>query len=101
MSRRLHILPDGLKWDDISWEPTWEEKALDWHRQQMALALAEVKRIELEEQRLWLEGETRRIALVALEIDETSAGLRYRMRWTAKISGGPTLRSARRHRTKH
>jgi hypothetical protein len=50
VSRRLHILPDGLKWGDISWEPTWEEKALDWNRQQIALALAAVKRIELEEQ---------------------------------------------------
>ena len=75
MSRRLHILPDGLKWGDISWEPTWEERALDWHRHQIALALAEVKRIELEEQRVWLEAQTRRLAQVAFEIDETARKL--------------------------
>ena len=75
MSRTLHILPDGLKWSDISWEPTWEEKALDWNRQQIALALAAVKRIELEEQRVWLEAQTRRLAQVALEIDETARKL--------------------------
>jgi hypothetical protein len=72
VSRRLHILPDGLKWGDISWEPTWEEKALDWNRQQIQLALAAVKRIELEEQRVWLEAQRRRLAQVALEIDETA-----------------------------
>ena len=70
MSRRLHILPDGLKWGDISWEPTWEEKALDWNRQQIALALAAVKQIELEEQRVWLEAAMRHMAAVAQEIDE-------------------------------
>jgi len=63
-------LPSGLKFDDISWEPTWEEKALDWNRQQLALALAAVKQIELEEQRIWLEAAMRRMAAVALEIDE-------------------------------
>lgn len=63
-------LPSGLKFDDISWEPTWEEKALDWNRQQLALALAAVKQIELEEQRIWLEAATRRMAAVALEIDQ-------------------------------
>lgn len=75
MSRRLHILPDGLKWGDISWEPTWEEKALDWNRQQIALALAEVKRIELEEQRVWLEAATHRAITAALLIDETARKL--------------------------
>jgi len=63
-------LPDDILHDGVDFNPTWEERALDWHRQQMALALAEVKRIELEEQRAWLEGQTRRLALVALEIDE-------------------------------
>lgn len=60
---------------DISWGPTCEEKALGWHRQQIALALAEVKRIELEEQRVWLEAQKWRLAQVALEIDETARKL--------------------------
>jgi hypothetical protein len=63
-------LPDDILHDGIDFTPTWEENRLAYHRQQIALALAEVKRIELEEQRAWLEGQTRRIALVALEIDE-------------------------------
>jgi hypothetical protein len=37
----LLALPDGVKWEDQLWEPTWEERAIDWHRQQAALALAE------------------------------------------------------------
>lgn len=75
MSRRLHILPDGLKWGDISWEPTGEEKALDWHRQQIALALVAVKRIELQEQRLWLVAATQRAVAAGLLIDETDRKL--------------------------
>lgn len=75
MSLRLHILPDGLKWGDISREPTWEEKALDWHRQQIALALAAVKRSELQEQRLWLVAATQRAVAAGLLIDETDRKL--------------------------
>jgi hypothetical protein len=63
-------LPDDVFHDGVDFAPTWEENRLAYHRQQIALALSEVKRIELEEQRAWLEVQTRRIALVALEIDE-------------------------------
>ena len=89
MSRRLHILPDGLKWGDISREPTWEEKALDWHRQQIALALAAVKRIELQEQRLWLVAATQRAVAAGLLIDETDRklALQEEMVRTEKVVG--------------
>jgi hypothetical protein len=63
-------LPDDVLHDQFDFEPTWQERALDWHRQQMALALAEVNRIELEEQQAWLQAATQRMAAVALEIDE-------------------------------
>ena len=63
-------LPADVLHDGFDFSPTWEERKLLWHRQQIALALAEVKRITLIEQKTWLEAQTRRIALVALEIDE-------------------------------
>ncbi len=68
-------LPDDVRRDGILWEPTWEEKALDWNRQQMQAALAEVKRIELEEQRGWLARQNQRLAMIALELDETERRL--------------------------
>jgi hypothetical protein len=74
--RRLRIrnlpstLPDDVLHDQFDFEPTWEERALDWHRQQLALALAEVKRIELEEQKAWLTTAMQRMAAVAVAIDE-------------------------------
>jgi hypothetical protein len=88
----LLALPDGVKWGDIGFEPTWEEKALDWHRQQIVLAHAEIKRLELEEQRAWLEVQTQRLALVALKIDQykRKAGLQDEMdrqdRWWAEVA---------------
>jgi len=65
-------IPDDVMRDGILWEPTWEEKRLEFHRQQMAAALAEVKRITLEEQRDWLAQQTSRLAAIALEIDEAT-----------------------------
>lgn len=65
---KLLALPDGVRWEDQLWEPTWEEKALAYHRNQMRLALAAVKRIELEEQRQWLAAQTQRLALIAVEL---------------------------------
>jgi|SRR5271165_791298 len=73
--RRLRLrslpstLPADVLHDKFDWEPTWEERALDWNRQQLELAIAEVKRIELEEQREWLARQTERLALIALELD--------------------------------
>src|SRR5271165_3379945 len=64
-------LPDDVLHDQFDFEPTWEEKALEWNRQQMQAALAEVNRIELEEQREWLARQNERLAMIALEIDET------------------------------
>jgi hypothetical protein len=63
-------LPDNVRWEDMDFEPTWEERALDWHRQQAALALAEVQRMELEEHRLWLVAATQRAVAAGLLIDE-------------------------------
>jgi hypothetical protein len=63
-------VPDEIQHDGVTWEPTWEERALVWNRQQMALALAEVNRIELEEQAVWLAAQTKRLAAIALELDE-------------------------------
>jgi len=74
--RRLRLphlpstLPADVLRDGFDFAPTWEERKLDWHRQQIALALAEVRSIELLEQRAWLEAQTRRLALVAIELDE-------------------------------
>lgn len=74
--RRLRLpnlpstLPADVLRDQFDFEPTWEERALDWHRQQLALALAEVKRIELEEQKAWLTTAMQRMAVIAVEIDE-------------------------------
>ena len=62
-------MPDDVSQDGVQWAPTWEEKALDWHRQQMQAALAEVKRIELEERNEWLARQNERLAAVALELD--------------------------------
>jgi hypothetical protein len=70
--RRLPTtLPDDVLRDGVDFAPTFEERALDWHREQMQLAIAEVKRLELAEQREWLEAQTRRLARVAMELDET------------------------------
>jgi hypothetical protein len=44
--------------------------SIPFHRQHIALALAAVKQIELEEQRQWLAQATQRMAAVALQIDE-------------------------------
>jgi hypothetical protein len=44
--------------------------SIPFHRQHIALALAAVKQIELEEQRQWLTQATQCIAAVALQIDE-------------------------------
>ena len=80
MRRRptMLALPDGVKWEDQLWEPTWEEKALAYHREQMLLALAAVKRIELLEQREWLLAATQRVIATALLIDETERKLALR-----------------------
>ncbi len=80
MRRRptMLALPDGVKWEDQLWEPTWEERALAYHRQQMELALAAVKRIELEEQRAWLVAATQRAVAAGLLIDETERKLALR-----------------------
>lgn len=65
---------------------------MDWNRQQIVLALAAVKRIELEEQNAWLAAQTRRLALVASEIDEykRKAALQDEMdrrdRWWADVA---------------
>ena len=48
---------------------------MDWNRQQMALALAEVKRIELEEQKFWLTAAMQRSVAAGLLIDETDRRL--------------------------
>jgi hypothetical protein len=69
-------LPDGLKATDI--DPTWEELAAEYCLQQKALALAEVKRIELLEQREWLLAATQRAIATALLIDETERKLALR-----------------------
>jgi hypothetical protein len=65
-------VPDDLSQDGVLWAPTWEENALAWNREQMQAALAEVKRIELEEQREWLARQNERLAMIALEIDDAA-----------------------------
>ena len=76
-SRRLPpCVPNDVRMADILWFPTVEERALGWNRQQMAEALAEVKRIELEEQREWLARQNERLAMIALELDETERRLK-------------------------
>jgi hypothetical protein len=61
--------------DGFDFEETWEEKRLTFHRQQMTDALAEVKRIELEEQKAWLTTAMRRAIAAGLLIDETERRL--------------------------
>ena len=68
-------LPADVLHDQFDFEPTWEERALDWNRQQMALALAEVKRIELEEQKAWLAAAMQRSVVAGLLIEETDRRL--------------------------
>jgi hypothetical protein len=63
-------VPDDVRMADVHWFPTKEERALEWNRQQMEEALAEVKRIELEEQRDWLAQQNQRLAQIAVEIEE-------------------------------
>ncbi len=63
-------VPETVQADGVHWEPTWQERALEYSKQQIALALAEVKRIELIEQRGWLTAATQRAVAAALEIDE-------------------------------
>jgi hypothetical protein len=70
-----NYIPDDVRHDAVNWEPTWEERALDWHRQQLELALAEVKRIELEEQKAWLTTAMQRSVAAGLLIDETERKL--------------------------
>jgi hypothetical protein len=75
--RRLpSTLPDDVLRDGIDFAPTFEERALDWNREQMQLALAEVKRLELLEQREWLVQQNQRLAQIAIELDETERRLK-------------------------
>lgn len=85
-------VPDEIQHDGVLWRPTWEERALDWNRQQMELAIAEVHRIELEEQREWLARQMERLAAIALELDETERRLerteeaKRRENWWREVS---------------
>jgi hypothetical protein len=64
-------LPAGLKFQDILWAPDDVEIELDRAVVRQKFFEAELRRIELEEQRQWLDAAQRRMALVALELDET------------------------------
>lgn len=75
LTRLPSTLPDDVLHDKFDFEPTWEERALVWHRRQIALALAEVKRIELGEQRDWIAAQNARLAQIAIELDETERRL--------------------------
>src|SRR6266702_1296262 len=63
-------LPNDVIRDGFFLRPTWEELRLDWHRQQQALAKAEVERIEAAEQRAWLTQQIQKMAAIALEIEK-------------------------------
>jgi hypothetical protein len=62
-------LPADVLHDEFDFAPTWQERKLVWHRQQIALCLAEAKRLELLEQKAWLIAATQRAVAAALEID--------------------------------
>ena len=85
-------VPDDVSQDGVLWAPTWEENALAWNREQMQAALAEVKRIELEEQREWLVRQNERLAMIALELDATERRLKMveemekREKWWREVS---------------
>src|SRR6267378_7781209 len=63
-------LPDGMKANDIPWEPDRTEILLANARVRQKLFDQEAKRCELEEQKAWLATAIQRMAAVALEIDE-------------------------------
>jgi len=65
-------LPAGLKFNDILWKPDATELELERALVRQRFYEAECRRIELLEQREWLEAQTRRMALAALELDETA-----------------------------
>src|SRR5258708_2107336 len=67
-------LPDDVLHDELLWNPTFEELRTDWHRQQIILARAEAAKIEADEQRAWLVAQTKRLAAIALELDEYQRG---------------------------
>ena len=77
--RKRRILPSCLPadvlHDDFDFAPTWEEGRLAYHRQQIVLALAEVRRIDLLEQKAWLIAATQRAVAAGLEIDEAARKL--------------------------
>src|SRR5271165_4696140 len=85
-------VPDDVSQDGVLWAPTWEENALVWNREQMQAALADVKRIELEEQREWRARQNERLAAIALELDETERRLKMaeemeqRENWWREVS---------------
>ena len=104
--RRLRLpnlpstLPADVLRDQFDFEPTWEERALDWHRQQLALALAEVKRIELEEQKAWLTTAMQRMAVIAVEIDEGLRKAALQEEWKGMRDGGQPCMSTRKPQTR-
>src|SRR6266403_1097783 len=61
-------LPAGVKFADILWEPTREEILTEWHLKELAKLRAELARD-------WLHEQTRRLAAVALEMEETDRRL--------------------------
>jgi hypothetical protein len=65
-------LPNNLKFEDILWVPDEIEVELDRAVVRQKFFEAELRRVELLEQREWYEAQTRRLALVALELDETA-----------------------------
>lgn len=94
-------LPDDVFHDGIDFMPTREENRLAYHRQQIALALAEVKRIELEEQRAWLVAATQRAVVAGLLIDEDNRKIALQEEIDRTNKWWATPRSARKHRPKH
>jgi hypothetical protein len=63
-------LPSGVKFDDILWKPDATELELERALVRQRFYEAECRRIELLEQSEWLEAAQRRMAAVALELDE-------------------------------
>jgi hypothetical protein len=87
-----YVINQDQSHDGFDFEPTWEENRIQYHRRQLAMALAEVKRIELEEQREWLARQNERLAMIALELDETERRIKLneemekRENWWKEVS---------------